>query len=63
MHFHAYWASCPMLSRRPLCGQLSLVWVTHVSMDRLLGYGRKYPEPFKFMHIQSSATPITKLAV
>lgn len=30
---------------------LALVWFVHIGVDRLLGYGLKYPEGFKFTHL------------
>jgi hypothetical protein len=38
-----------------LAGEISLIWIAHISFDRLLGYGLKYPGEFKRTHIQSSA--------
>jgi hypothetical protein len=35
--------------------QLALIWVSHISFDRCLGYGLKFPESFRYTHIQSSA--------
>jgi hypothetical protein len=32
--------------------QLSLIWLTHIGVDRLLGYGLKYPSAFKDTHLQ-----------
>ncbi len=37
----------------PLAGKLALIWMTHISMDRALGYGLKFPGDFKFTHLQS----------
>jgi hypothetical protein len=31
---------------------VSLVWLTHIGVDRLIGYGLKYPTAFKDTHIQ-----------
>jgi Domain of unknown function (DUF4260) len=31
---------------------VSLVWLTHIGVDRLLGYGLKYPTAFKDSHLQ-----------
>jgi hypothetical protein len=28
------------------------VWFAHIGMDRLLGYGLKYPTDFKDTHLQ-----------
>ena len=29
----------------------ALIWAAHIGMDRLLGYGLKYPEGFKATHL------------
>ncbi len=34
-------------------GVVSLIWICHISFDRMLGYGLKYPRDFKFTHLQS----------
>ena len=31
---------------------LSLIWVSHIGMDRTIGYGLKYPSNFKDTHLQ-----------
>jgi hypothetical protein len=31
---------------------LAIIWVAHISFDRLLGFGLKYPTSFKGTHIQ-----------
>ena len=31
---------------------VALVWLTHIGVDRLLGYGLKYPTAFKDSHLQ-----------
>jgi hypothetical protein len=41
-----------------LFGELSLIWIGHIGMDRALGYGLKYPASFRFTHIQSTANPV-----
>jgi hypothetical protein len=38
-----------------LGGQLALIWMAHISFDRCLGYGLKFPESFRYTHIQRSA--------
>jgi hypothetical protein len=38
-----------------LGGQLALIWTAHISFDRCLGYGLKFPESFRYTHIQRSA--------
>ena len=32
--------------------QLGLIWLAHIGIDRLLGYGLKYPSAFKDTHLQ-----------
>jgi hypothetical protein len=32
--------------------QLALIWATHIGVDRLVGYGLKYPTGFKDTHLQ-----------
>ena len=32
--------------------QLALIWLAHIGMDRVLGYGLKYPTAFKDTHLQ-----------
>jgi len=39
-----------------LTGQLVLIWLSHISFDRCIGYGLKFSEVFRYTHIQSSAT-------
>ena len=31
---------------------VSLIWLTHIGVDRALGYGLKYPTAFKDTHLQ-----------
>lgn len=31
--------------------QLTLIWLAHIGMDRLFGYGYKYPTEFKDTHL------------
>jgi hypothetical protein len=38
-----------------LAGQIALIWLAHISFDRSLGYGLKFPEAFGLTHIQRSA--------
>ena len=35
-----------------LAMQLALIWSAHIGMDRMLGYGLKYPTEFKDTHLQ-----------
>jgi len=37
-------------SRLPV--EIALVWLVHIGVDRLLGYGLKYPTEFKDTHFQ-----------
>jgi Domain of unknown function (DUF4260) len=32
--------------------QLGLIWLTHIGVDRAIGYGLKYPSGFKDTHLQ-----------
>jgi hypothetical protein len=32
--------------------QVALVWITHIGVDRTIGYGLKYPSGFKDAHLQ-----------
>ena len=34
------------------CVQLALIWLAHIGLDRLLGYGLKYPSAFKDTHLE-----------
>jgi hypothetical protein len=36
----------------PLTVSVALVWFAHIGMDRLMGYGLKYPTNFKDTHLQ-----------
>lgn len=44
-------------SKNLLLGEAGLIWIAHISVDRLLGYGLKYPLSFKLTHIQRVADP------
>ena len=33
------------------CLQVALIWLGHIGLDRLLGYGLKYPTAFKDTHL------------
>jgi predicted ferric reductase len=46
-----------------LGGQLALIWLAHISFDRCLGFGLKFPESFRVTHIQrSEAIDLTALS-
>jgi hypothetical protein len=36
----------------PLPEAIALIWTAHIAVDRLLGYGLKYPTFFKDTHLQ-----------
>jgi hypothetical protein len=36
----------------PVLFSLALIWIAHISMDRAIGYGLKYPTLFKDTHLQ-----------
>lgn len=31
---------------------VALIWLAHIGMDRMIGYGLKYPDSFKRTHLQ-----------
>ncbi|GAA0413717.1 MAG: DUF4260 domain-containing protein [Bacillota bacterium] len=31
---------------------IALIWIAHIGMDRMIGYGLKYPTAFKDTHLQ-----------
>jgi hypothetical protein len=64
---HNYALACVLgilaaLLHSVLPGELSLIWIAHISMDRMLGFGLKYPASFKFTHIQSATNPVIESA-
>jgi hypothetical protein len=38
-------------TRSALALDLALIWGAHIALDRVLGYGLKYPEGFKETHL------------
>lgn len=55
--FHSYPLPAAMgivglLAGTPLIVSVALVWFAHIGMDRLMGYGLKYPTDFKDTHLQ-----------
>ncbi len=40
-----------VLSDTDWCIQLALIWLAHIGLDRVLGYGLKYPTVFKDTHL------------
>jgi hypothetical protein len=41
----------------PIGMQLTLIWLSHISFDRALGYGLKFPGSFRYTHMQSATIP------
>lgn len=41
-----------VLDGSDLALQLGLIWLAHIGVDRLVGYGLKYPSGFKDTHLQ-----------
>ena len=41
-----------MLAETDVAIQLALIWLTHIGVDRAVGYGLKYPTDFKDTHLQ-----------
>ncbi|HEY3365736.1 MAG TPA: DUF4260 domain-containing protein [Symbiobacteriaceae bacterium] len=44
-------AATGFLCRQPVLTQGALIWVAHIGMDRMLGYGLKYETGFKDTHL------------
>ena len=44
--------SVGLLGGAPLLAQLGLIWSAHIGMDRMLGFGLKYPTVFNDTHLQ-----------
>src|SRR5580658_3445908 len=40
-----------LLLRSPALLPFALIWINHIGVDRLLGYGLKYPEGFQWTHL------------
>ncbi len=45
-------AAAGLIADAPLAVQLGLIWITHIGVDRGIGYGLKYPTAFKDTHLQ-----------
>ena len=57
-------AVCALLLKSPAVMPFALIWVNHIGIDRLLGYGLKYPAGFGWTHLgklgkRAQATPAT----
>jgi heme-degrading monooxygenase HmoA len=44
-------ALCALLLRTPAPLPFALIWLNHIGVDRLLGYGLKYPHGFAWTHL------------
>ena len=40
-------------NHRPFVIGIGLIWLAHIGMDRVLGYGLKYDDDFKHTHLGS----------
>jgi Domain of unknown function (DUF4260) len=39
-------------TNHPILVAIALIWIAHITIDRVLGYGLKYPTFFKDTHLQ-----------
>ena len=44
-------AVCALVLHQPALVPFALIWANHIGVDRLLGYGLKYPAGFKWTHL------------
>ncbi|HEY1902385.1 MAG TPA: DUF4260 domain-containing protein [Terracidiphilus sp.] len=44
-------ALAALLLRSAALLPFALIWINHIGVDRMLGYGLKYPEGFKWTHL------------
>jgi len=44
-------AVCALLLKTPSVMPFALIWVNHIGIDRLVGYGLKYPAGFGWTHL------------
>jgi Domain of unknown function (DUF4260) len=49
------------VTNHPLAAAIALIWTAHITLDRLLGYGLKYPTFFKDTHLQHIPTISTEI--
>ena len=49
-----------VLQRSPWLLAYGLIWTSHIGLDRLLGFGLKYPTRFNDTHLQRVAEPIAE---
>jgi hypothetical protein len=40
-----------LLLKSPAILPYALIWMNHIGVDRVMGYGLKYPDGFKFTHL------------
>ena len=45
-----------MLLRSPSLVPIALIWINHIGVDRMLGYGLKYPAGFGWTHLGRQGT-------
>ncbi|MCI0349886.1 MAG: DUF4260 domain-containing protein [Acidobacteriales bacterium] len=45
-------AALALVGQWPLGVHFALIWFAHIGMDRMMGYGLKYPTAFKDTHLQ-----------
>ena len=45
-------AAVALLAGVDLAVQLALIWLSHIGIDRAIGYGLKYPSAFSDTHLQ-----------
>jgi uncharacterized protein DUF4260 len=49
--FPALLSAAGLLAGQPVLLSLALIWFAHIGMDRVLGYGLKFPGGFKQTHL------------
>jgi hypothetical protein len=45
----------------PRAGQIALIWISHIAFDRMIGYGLKLPDRFRYTHIQNADSYLSPL--
>ena len=55
-------AAIGLWSGTALVVQVAAIWAAHIGLDRLAGYGLKYPSGFKDSHLNAQPVPIAALA-
>ena len=41
----------------PVASAIALIWLAHIGIDRMLGYGLKYPSEFAATHLGRTRRP------